>query len=122
MWMTTERARRGFVLVEILIVIAIVALLVVGYYGLSSNGEGEAETQKPSTPKQAIDRAKAVECAANLKSLRGEIEIFQIENGRYPEKFNPSGAVGTCPVSGKPYVYNPQTGEIHCTTPGHEQL
>ena len=120
MRVTGERAGHGFVLVEILIVIAIIALLVVGYYGLSNNGEDE--TQKPSTPKQAIDRGKMVECAANLKNLRAEIELFQIEHDRYPEKFNPSGAAGTCPVSGKPYVYNPQTGEIHCTTPGHEQL
>jgi len=25
-----------------------------------------------------------------------------------------------CPVSGKPYVYDPKTGKVHCTTPGHE--
>jgi hypothetical protein len=109
------------VLVEILVIIAIIALVVVGYYGLSSEGEGEAE--KPSTPRQAIDRGKAVECASNLRSLRSEIELFYAEHGRYPEKFNPSGDVGTCPVSGKPYVYDPQTTrKIYCTTPGHEQL
>lgn len=115
-------AGKGFVLIEILIVIAIIALVVVGYYGLSGKSNGEDGGEKPSTPKQAIDRGKLVECAANLRNLRAEIEMFQIENGRYPEKFNPSGAGSTCPVSGKPYVYDPQTGRIYCTTPGHEQL
>jgi len=118
-----RRAARGFVLVEILIVIAIIALLVVGYHGLSGGGEGDNTIEKPSTPKQAIDRGKLAECAANLRNLRAEIEMFHAEHGRYPEKFNPSGSVGTCPVSGKPYVYDPQTErKIHCTTPGHEDL
>jgi prepilin-type N-terminal cleavage/methylation domain-containing protein len=124
MHLKAMRDRRGFVLVEILLVIAIIALVIVGYYGLSGNGEGEAgnEVAKPSTPKQALDRGKAVECAANLRNLRAEIEMFQIEHGRYPEKFNPSGSVGTCPVSGKSYEYDPKTGRIYCTTPGHENL
>lgn len=118
------RGRSGFVLVEILLVIAIIALLVVGYYGLSGrgDGEGEAGVNAVSTPGRAIERGRLVECASNLRNLRGEIEIFYAENGRYPEKFNPSGSVGSCPVSGKPYVYEPQTGRIYCTTPGHEQL
>ncbi|MFO8080671.1 MAG: prepilin-type N-terminal cleavage/methylation domain-containing protein [Armatimonadota bacterium] len=115
------RVARGFVLVEILIVIAIIALVVVGYYGLTNEREGEEE--RPSTPRQAIDRGKMAECAANLRNLRAEIELFYAEHGRYPEKFNPSGTVGTCPVSGQPYVYAPETDrKIYCTTPGHEQL
>lgn len=122
----TMWVRRGFVLVEILIVVAIIALIIVGYYGLSGRGEegaaNSAGVERPSTPKQAIDRAKLVECASNLRNLRAEIEMFNAEHGRYPEKFNPSGSVGTCPVSGKPYVYEPQTGRIYCTTPGHENL
>ena len=116
----TVRIRRGYMLVEILIVIAIIALIVVGYYGLT--GESEVEDEPTSTPGQAIQRGQLVECAANLRNLRGEIEMFNIEHGRYPERFNPSGAVGTCPVSGRPYVYDPQSGTIRCVTPGHEQL
>lgn len=112
--------RQGFVLVEILIVIAIIALIVVGYYGLTRNGEDGEET--PSTPRQAIDRGMMVECAANLRNLRAEIQIFNAEHGRYPQTFTPSGAVGSCPVSGEAYVYDPATGAISCRTPGHEQL
>ncbi|MFW6157007.1 MAG: prepilin-type N-terminal cleavage/methylation domain-containing protein [Armatimonadota bacterium] len=118
---TRARTPGGFVLVEILIVIAIIALVVVGYYGLTTEREGEEA--RPSTPKQAIDRGKAAECAANLRNLRAEIELFYAEHGRYPEKFNPSGGLGICPVSGEPYVYDRRTDrKIFCTTPGHEQL
>jgi prepilin-type N-terminal cleavage/methylation domain-containing protein len=118
-----QKTARGFVLVEILIVIAIIALVVVGYYGLSDGGGDGNAVDKPSTPRQAIDRGKLAECAANLRNLRAEIEMFYAEHGRYPEKFNPSGSAGTCPVSGKPYVYDPQTErKIYCTTPGHEDL
>ena len=118
----TVRARRGFVLVELLIVVAIIALLAVGYYGLSGNGDETGTLNAKTTPGQAMERSKLVECAANLKNLRGEIEMFQIENDRYPEKFNPAPPLGVCPVSGKPYHYDPKTGRIWCTTPGHENL
>lgn len=115
-------ARRGFVLVEILIVIAIIALIVVGYYGLTAEDDGDGPLNATSTPGQALERAKLAECAANLQNLRGEIEMFHMDHDRYPERFNPSPPIGVCPVSGKPYVYEPQTGNIRCTTPGHEGL
>jgi prepilin-type N-terminal cleavage/methylation domain-containing protein len=114
--------RRGFVLIEILIVVAIIALLAVGYYGLAGDGDETGTLNATSTPGQALERAKLVECASNLQTLRGEIELFQIDNDRFPQKFNPSPPLGACPVSGKPYQYDPQTGRIWCTTPGHEKL
>jgi hypothetical protein len=109
-------------LVEILLVIVIIGLIVGGYYGLSGGGDGEEK----SIPAQSIDRAKMVECANNLNQLRQLIQIhtMESEDGSYPKEFDPGaqGGIGHCPVSGRAYVYAPQTGTIKCTTPGHESL
>ncbi len=114
--------RTGFALIEILLVIVIIGLLVGGYYGLMG-GDGD-EGEKKSVPARSIEKAKSVECASNLNQCRQLIQMYVIENGQYPKEFNPGeqGSLGRCPVSGKPYVYDPETGKIHCTTPGHEGL
>jgi prepilin-type N-terminal cleavage/methylation domain-containing protein len=117
----SRSARGGFALIEILLVIAIIALLAVGYYGLSRDGENG---EKKSTPARSIDKARSVECASNLRQLRALIQMHVAEHGQYPKKFNPGehGSLGRCPVTNEPYEYDPQTGEIHCTTEGHENL
>lgn len=119
---TTAHPRGGFVFIEILLVIVIIGLLIGGYYGLTASGKGPAETK--STPAQAIEKSKSVDCANNLNQLRQLIQIYVIDHDEYPREFDPGqqGSMGRCPVSGKPYVYDPQTGAIHCTTPGHESL
>jgi hypothetical protein len=50
--------------------------------------------------------------------------MYLIDHDAYPREFDPGqqGSMGRCPVSGRPYVYDPQTGTIRCTTPGHESL
>lgn len=119
--MDSRSARRGFALIEILLVIAIIALLAAGYYGLSGDGENGEEK---STPARSIDKAKSVECASNLRQLRMLIQTHVAEHGEYPKEFNPGeqGSLGRCPVTNEPYEYDPETGEIHCTTEGHENL
>lgn len=113
-------AHRGFALVEILLVVAIIALLAAGYYGLSGR-TGDEDEGAQTTPGRAIEKATGVECASNLNQLRMMIEMHVAQHGEYPRQFTPGdqGTMGRCPVSNEPYRYDPQTGRIYCTTPGH---
>ncbi len=116
----SSRAAGGFALVEIMLVIAIIALIAAGYYGLSGR-DGVEEEGAQTTPGRAMEAARSAECASNLNQLRMMIQMHVTEHGEYPREFRPGdqGTIGRCPVSNEAYRYDPQTGRIACTTPGH---
>lgn len=115
---------RGMMLVELLLVVVIIALVAGAYYGLGRKSSQEEEGRATTTPGQAIEAAKAAECANNLRQLRMLMQAEQTIEGDNPRKFNPEqgGSLTHCPVSGKAYQYDPSTGRIWCTTPGHEHF
>jgi len=117
---------RGFALVGLLLVVLIIGLATAVYLGLGrsqSDGNGE-DGLATTTPGRAIEKAKSVECANNLRQLRMLIQTEMTVEGEYPRKLNADsgGALTHCPVSGKAYVYDPRTGRVSCPTPGHETL
>ena len=115
---------RGFALVELLLVVVIIMLVAGAYYGLGRKQPAGEDGQAATTPGRAIDKAKLVECANNLRQLRMLIQTEMTVDSDYPKKLNAEngGALTHCPVSGKPYSYDPRTGRVWCTTPGHEKL
>jgi len=116
--------RRGLMLVELLLVVAIIALVVGAYYGLGRKGADEEGEGATTTPGQAIEAAKKAECANNLRQLRLLIQSEMTLEGEYPSrlKTESGSALTQCPASGRPYQYDPSTGNVWCTTPGHENL
>ena len=112
------RKRQASLLIELIVVVAIIALLAGAYLGLSKRG-GKGEK---STPKAAMDKARSVECAANLLQLRALMETKVADDGRYPAALDPGNSMAQCPLTQKPYSYDPQAGRVWCTTPGHETL
>ncbi len=112
------KAREGSLLVEVLVVIVIVAILAVAYLGLINRHQGDEEGK--SMPKAATDKARGVECANNLRQLRMLIQTKLTEDGDYPAALDPTNSICKCPVTGKPYSYDPRTGHAWCTSPGHE--
>lgn len=74
-----------------------------------------------SVPTGAIDRARDIECRSRLRILDNALQIYMTENGHPPEHLDQLAEVdpsaGYCPVTGKAYVYDVQTGRVTC--PGH---
>lgn len=119
----SARRVRGFALIEILLVIVIIGLLAGAYYGLKGD-KGEGKQEGKSIPARAMEKGHEVECKSNLSQLRSGIAIdTDPVDGTLPAKLPDLGSsLMRCPVSGKPYSYDPKTGEVHCTTPGHEEF
>jgi prepilin-type N-terminal cleavage/methylation domain-containing protein len=113
------RTRRGFVLIEILVVAAIILILAGAYLGLSRKGS----KQEKSIPAKSIEKAESVECMSNLNQIRQSVQMDTATGEAPPARIDTgvTASVSKCPVSGKPYSYDPQTGKVWCTTPGHER-
>ncbi len=113
------RRRRGLALIELVAAIAIIAVLAAVMYGAWGRGKDE---DKP-LPEQALDRAKGVECQEMIRQVRMAIDMDKMESGTPPPSIPSSVAdYAKCAETGEPYSYDPQTGSVRCTTPGHEDF
>ena len=119
--------RSGFTLVAILVVVAIIAILVVVFYGKGAGGT--AKTERPDGKGETIIgkslyAAKDDVCASDLGNLRASIAInTDPVEGTHPATLQDT-KLGSqfykCPVGGEPYEYDPKTGKVHCPHKGHE--
>lgn len=117
-----ESRKNGFALVEMLVVIVIIAILAIilipKYTGINAVGK-----DKINAP---IQRAHGVECQNNLQQIRNAITLYNTQNEQYPPSLDAvsssmSSTSFKCPVSGNPYIYDPASGKVSCSTPGHEK-
>ncbi|MDM7461145.1 MAG: hypothetical protein P3X24_005780 [bacterium] len=114
-------------LVGVLVSVAIlgVLLMVWLYYG-SAGGASNATPATAPPPASRVGEvrqaAESVECRNNLSQIRQAIQIRTTTEETYPASLQELGLPETmlrCPVSGQPYQYDPTTGQVRCTTPGH---
>jgi hypothetical protein len=113
---------RGLTLVSVLVALAIIAILAVLLIGGIGKRGGKGSGQPKTTPGAAMSKARGVQCKSNLELLRSLILDKEVEEGHYPAALRDGGpgSVTRCPQTDKPYSYDPQTGKVWCTTPGHE--
>ncbi|MGC8668222.1 MAG: type II secretion system protein [Chthonomonadales bacterium] len=123
----TPAARRrsaAFHLVELLVVIAILAIVAAFILPKYLGGH----TAGGKAIKAPVTAARDVECRSNLAQLRQAIEMERqsSENGSPPPNLQALRSIPrqmlVCPVGGEAYVYDPQTGAVHCPHPGHENF
>ncbi len=118
--MNTRRVR-AFSLIELLVVMVLLivaaAFLLPHYLGGTTMGGKKV--------KSPITRAHEVGCMEYIRQFRAAVSMTKM--GQENENSAPDLAsmrlpyeITHCPVGNEAYVYNAQTGEVHCPHPGHE--
>ena len=109
-------SQRGFGLIEILIVLAVIALggyFLMQYVGASSKS---VETLKQERP---IDRSRLAADRATLATLQGLVRNYHAEKGQWPpDKAAVMGLVMAPPqlqCAGNDFEYDPSSGTLGLT-------
>jgi hypothetical protein len=114
-------------LVTVAIIVVVTAYLFGGSGSMTTVQKDSPLIDKASTKKtiygKAIDTSKSAVCRSQLSQLRAGIETYKTTNtdGSLPKSFKDIGlgvsnTFYQCPVSDKPYTYDPATGAITCPT------
>lgn len=109
-----KRQDTGFAALSLIIsllVIAVIAFLVISY-SLGNRGVPSSTAQSP------LQRAKNVECLAQIKKIEMQVHLYSVQNGKYPVNLGEvEGLFDSdlrCPVTGNPFLYDPESGRVSC--------
>lgn len=119
------RNNRGqiWTIIELLVVVAIIAVAGL-WVARDYIGKGNTVKERVATPS---GKALGVDCQNNLQQIRLAITMYEQSNEKWPgsiEELKSSGVtkeLSICPITKKPYSYDPAHGRVWCTTPGHEK-
>ncbi len=107
--MITYLNKKGFGFIEVLIVLLIIAGIAYYMY-FKPAGEDMREAQKI-----VADTEDRVQENLNLGALRTQINVYRMENGKYPDSLEEIAQAKTFQTTGldiSRYTYNPATGEV----------
>lgn len=132
MFSHVRNERGNWTLIGLLVAVAVGLALVVFVFlprmgtGNQAVKEGLVQPKEGQTVVGAsIDKAKETDCNARVRQLRMGIEQYKVSNENPPPTLQdmrlPVAAdFYACPANGQPYQYDPASGVVRCTTPGHE--
>ena len=121
---------RGHLLIEIIVVMAIIAVLAGAVYGTKSVfSKGGAQARKDGKGGSALSLSKLkaddTVCISNIKQVRLALQVAStnaddafpatLEETKLPKEFY------SCPLGHEAYNYDPKTGIVTCVHPGHEK-
>ena len=106
--------REGFTAISLvisMIIIAVIAFFAIYYYhGQESSGPGNMTSP--------IERARSVECLAQVRKIEIEVRLCYIREGFYPAHLLGLNGLAEsdlyCPVTNNQYLYDPETGLVSC--------
>ncbi len=74
---------------------------------------------------KAMGKGFEVKCRENLRNVRAAVHMNRTDDGKFPASLGAISEINnisSCPTGHEPYAYDPETGEVHCTHPGHEKF
>lgn len=106
--------RRGVTAISLvisMIIIAALAFFAIYYYrGQVSSGPGNL--------KSPMERVRSVECLAQVRKIDTEVRMYYVRESVFPAHLLDLDGLAEsdlyCPVTNSQYLYNAETGQVHC--------
>ncbi len=113
-----ETFHGGFGIIVLVLSLLIVAAAVFVALSLYT-GQGSVGSENITAP---VERARSIECEAQIRKVKIQLQLYRYENDRYPESLELleglSAADLCCPVTSSPYEYDAGSGLVSC--PAHK--
>lgn len=122
-------------LVGLLVAILIISILMYVFLPKYLKSGSPTRGLNPETPTSSTEVKATIqrqyggspECVSNLNQIRMAIQSYESMNSEKPASLGDLKSIGVtpeiskCGVTRTPYNYDPSSGRVWCTTPGHEK-
>jgi len=110
-----EKGRHsGFAALSLIVTLVIVTLIAL-FAVLYLRGQRGFEPARGDSP---VQRARNVQCLAQIKKIEMQVQLYRVQNDRYPEALEMLEGLSEpdlcCPVTRSHYQYDPQSGRVSC--------
>ena len=109
-----QKQRSGITAITLvisLLILAVITFTVITFL-LGPQRGGPGDVASP------VQRAKSVECLAEIRKIEMQVQLYSVQNGRYPESLEILEGLAEpdlyCPVTQSRYLYDPQSGRVSC--------